>query len=413
MKFVLIKEQAPERRVLLSPKQLLEIKKKYPQHQFLVESSPHRAFSDKEYTDLNLEVVATPQTLNADVYLGIKAIKLEKLQKNKTYFFFSHTTKMQSYNKEYLKGLYRKGITFYDYENLINLKNQRRLLAFGYKAGYIGAYQSLRAYGMKHQSFTLPCPTLFSNTKELITAVQKIKLPKNLPIVVTGTGNVGYGVQDFLEGIGFEKQNSSEFLISNTDPTSKKLRFVQLKKSDYLKSKTNKKFEETDFLKNPSNYNNTFTKYIHNVELFIAAHYFHKNMPSFFTKEDLSKPDFKINTIGDLSCDPIEGPLPTTLKTTTAKAPIFGYHKKTHQEDDFLKSDTIAVMAIDHLPSLLPRASSTFFGEKFTKEIFPKLANNREDLCLEAACVLKNGKFTDKYQYLLGFLGDIEQNHSD
>jgi len=71
-------------RVLFSPKQLALIIQKYPQHEFIVESSDIRAFKDKEYTDLGIPVVTN--TNDADVFLGIKEVPLKALIYGQNYF---------------------------------------------------------------------------------------------------------------------------------------------------------------------------------------------------------------------------------------------------------------------------------------------------------------------------------------
>jgi len=397
LKFIFIKElkASGDARVLFSPKQLASIIKEYPKHQFVVQSSNTRAFSDKEYTKLGISVVENCN--DADVLLGIKEVPLEAIISNKTYLFFSHTTKMQPHNKAYLQGLKDSGITFYDYENFIN-EAGKRVISFGKNAGYIGAYQSIRTYGLKNNLYKLPSPSKFNLLEELSEAVKNIILP-SIKIVVTGTGNVGKGICDFLKIIGVEQVNSTDFLTVNYE----KPVFTQLSKKDYLVNKETKKYNEREFFNAPASYESTFVKYTKEAELFIAGHYYHKGMPLFFTKKEIQNSSFKINTIGDISCD-VKAPLPTCLRPSTPSEPIYGYHKINENECNYLNKDCIAVMAVDNLPCELARASSIDFGNQFMEYLLKEFINNIESAKIAEACVLSNGVFTEKYKYLDTFL---------
>ena len=397
MKFALLRERKAtgDKRALFSPQQLADIIKKYPQHTFVVEPSPTRCFSDQSY--LKAGITVTDKIEDCDVFWGIKEIPLEYLISNKTYFFFSHTTKKQIHNKAYLKGLVNKKITFYDYENLTNDHNQR-LVAFGKNAGQIGAYHAIRTYGLKHQLFKLPKPYECNTINELSFFASKNNLP-NTKIVVTGTGNVGKGIAQFLNNLGLKKVTPNEFLKQNY-PTAV---YTQLSKKDYLCHKQTQHFNLEDFKQNPSNYKSDFLKYTQIATILITGHYYEAGMPLFFTKEELKSANFKINTIADISCD-ISAPVPTCLRTSTPKNPIYGYNKKTDKEDDFLKKESIAVMAVDNLPCELPVSSSIDFGTQFINHVLPKITQNLDHPTLQKACVLKNGIFTKKYNYLSDFI---------
>ncbi len=397
MKFALIKElkKTGDARVLFSPEQLAGVIKKYPEHQFVVQSSITRAFSDKEYRDLNILVVENID--DADVLLGIKEVPLEALIPNKKYFFFSHTTKMQPHNRAYLEGLKKANITFYDYENFINKKGQR-LISFGKNAGQIGAYQAIRTYGLKNNLFKIPSPSKLTSFANLLAEVRKIKIPP-IKIVVTGTGNVGRGIHEFLNLIGVEQIKSDAFINEN----NLKPVFTQLSKKDYLIDKETKSYNEVAFVKRPETFDSTFYKYAKKADLLIAGHYHHTGMPLFFTKKEIRNKDFKINTIADISCD-VHTPLPTCLRPSTPSNPNYGYHKFHESESDFLDIDSIAIMAVDNLPCELPRATSIDFGNQFIDELLEDLVNDLESEKMQKACVLKNGMFTKAYAYLEAFL---------
>ena len=152
MKFALIKERKnpPDRRVVFSPQALEKLKTDFPEAELVVESSDIRVFNDSEYSDLGFTV--SEDVTDADVMLGVKEVPISALIPNKSYFFFSHTIKKQPYNRDLLRAILDKNITMYDHETIVNEKNNR-LIGFGYYAGVVGAYNGLRAYGLKYGNF--------------------------------------------------------------------------------------------------------------------------------------------------------------------------------------------------------------------------------------------------------------------
>ena len=98
MKIGIIKEykNPPDKRVVFSPSMCLETKKKFPEIEFFVERSDIRCFTDSEYESIGVKVVS--DLSNCEVFIGVKEVPIEKLIRDKKYFFFSHTIKKQLYN---------------------------------------------------------------------------------------------------------------------------------------------------------------------------------------------------------------------------------------------------------------------------------------------------------------------------
>lgn len=65
---------------------------------------------------------------------------------DKTYMFFSHTHKGQSYNMPMLQNILDKNITLLDYE-LLKDQDSRRLVQFSRFAGYAGMIDGLHSLG--------------------------------------------------------------------------------------------------------------------------------------------------------------------------------------------------------------------------------------------------------------------------
>ena len=134
MKIGIIREaKVPEDyRVALTPNEIVSLQQQFANAEFVVQSSPTRAYSDEEYRSKGVTV--RDNIDDCDLLLGIKEAKVETLLPNKHYFFFGHIAKMQPYNKPLLQKMIAQKITFSDYEYLVDDKNQR-LCAFGWWAG--------------------------------------------------------------------------------------------------------------------------------------------------------------------------------------------------------------------------------------------------------------------------------------
>ena len=63
----------------------------------------------------------------------------------------------------------------------------------------------------------------------------------------------------------------------------------------------------------------------------------------------------------------------------------------------------IAVMAVDNLPSELPREASEEFGNNVISEILPYLIDE-DDGRIDRATTASNGKFFPKFSYLNQFI---------
>jgi len=63
----------------------------------------------------------------------------------------------------------------------------------------------------------------------------------------------------------------------------------------------------------------------------------------------------------------------------------------------------IAVMAVDNLPSELPREASEEFGNSIISEVLPYLIN-KDDGRISRATTALQGKFCSKFSYLENFI---------
>ena len=159
-----------DRRVPLTPKQAKDLQEKFNNAEVFIQPSDIRCFSDKEYQDLCINI--REDLSNCDILLGVKEIKLPALIPGKTYYFFSHTTKMQEYNRKLLQEIIRKKITLVDYEHLTDINNIR-LIAFGYWAGVVGAYNGIIGWGRRTGRYDIKPAHNCLNMKEMFSELDK------------------------------------------------------------------------------------------------------------------------------------------------------------------------------------------------------------------------------------------------
>lgn len=387
-----------DNRVALTPSQVAKLNQEYPDSEIVVQSSEIRAFSDEEYRKEGVKVV--DNVSDCDVLFGIKEAKISTLLPNKHYVFFGHIAKMQEYNRPLLQAFLNKGITFTDYEYLVDDHNIR-LCAFGWWAGVVGVYYTLRGYGLKTKEFELPKPDLKFTLEQLILNLKNIKLPK-VKLLVTGAGRVSQGAQYVLEKIGAVKVSEKEYL-KDTDITNL---IYSVADADLLvKRKDGEDFTWDDFIKNPQEYESDFMRWAKYTDVLICAHFWAPDAPVYLSSEDLRSSDNRIRMIGDVTCD-IMGSIKSTIRPATHAEPYYDYNPLTEKEELlFANKDNITVEAVDTCPNALPMDASEFFGNMLIPHVFiPLLEGHGEDSkVIERATIVKDGKLTERFSYLKDF----------
>jgi len=398
MKFAIIKERKnpPDRRVVFSPETLAEAREKFPEAEFVVESSDIRVFPDEAYAKLGFTV--TNDVSDADVMIGVKEVPIENLIPNKKYFYFSHTIKKQPYNRKLLKAMLEKNIEMYDHETIVK-QSGARLIGFGRYAGLVGAYNGFRALGLRDGLFNLPKVETLADLEEVKAELDKITIP-NIKILLTGTGKVAYGAKEILDHLGIKQVSDALYLTSEfTEPV-----YVMADVMEYAKRKDGKVGDKYKFYKDPTGYESNFMPYAKQTDYFIAGHFYGNNAPYLFTREDAKHPDFRINLVADVSCD-IDGPVASTIRPSTIADPFYGYNPQTEQEVAFDAEGAITVMAVDNLPCELPKDASEGFGETFVEHVIPAFFNNDERGILKRAKITTaDGKLTERFKYLQNYV---------
>ncbi|MHA1540799.1 MAG: saccharopine dehydrogenase [Alphaproteobacteria bacterium] len=341
-----------EKRTALIPKHVVELIK--AGHKITVENSSERIFKDEEYKKVGCEIASAGswKTAPKDAFiLGVKEI--EETQKIITHkqIHFAHVYKNQTgWEKDLAR--YKNGeALLYDLEFLTNADG-RRVAAFGFSAGVTGVLVSLLIWCQKEQGQTpsFKIKSFYESKEEVIAFLEKEfqKIGRKPTAMVIGAlGRVGLGSVDILEECG-----------------------IRTIKWDVKDTKKGGPFYE-----------------ILDHDIFVNSVYLTKKIPYFLTKEML-KENKKLSIIADISCDPNgpNNPLPVYDDITT-----FGNPSVRVLEGEA----PIDVMAIDHLPSFLPRESSIEFSTQLLPHIKNLLDGNDENSVWKRAENLYNNKINE------------------
>ncbi len=419
-----------ERRSALPP----EYVKKLTQQgiKVYVESSPKRIFDDEEYKMAGAFI--SKSLADCPVIFGVKEMPVSYFEEGKTYVFFSHVIKGQPYNMPMLKRMMEKKVNLIEYEKITDNKG-RRLIFFGRFAGLAGMINSLWSFGqrLKEQGLETPFARLqqshrYNSLAEAGTAVKEVGeliraegLPEELmPFTIgfTGYGNVSRGAQHIANLLPAVEITPGELLnLKHSGKYSNKLVYkVVFKEKDLSRPKDpDAHFELQDYYDHPEKYENDFEQYAPHLSILMNCMYWDDRYPRLLTKDFLEKHylngNMKMKVIGDVTCDP-DGSVECTFKGTEIEDPVFVYDPVKRETQMGFRGNGLLVMAVDILPSELPRESSESFGEALV-DFVPAIA--RADYSrgfdelelppeIKRALILHNGELTPDYQYIKEYL---------
>ena len=394
MKIGLIREGKvpPDKRVPLTPKQCSYLKNKYPNLDVVVQPSVVRAYPDSDYINEGIEL--TEDLSSCDLIMGVKEVNIQDLIPGKKFMFFSHTIKKQAHNQKLMRALLDKQIEMIDYEVLKDASN-KRIIGFGRYAGIVGTYNAFLTLGLKDGTYTLKPAHQCHDRKEMEAELKKVILPKDFKIVLTGFGRVGHGAREIIDLIPIKEVTPEEFMHTTFEHPV----FTHLEVGEYYAPKDGSEFIKAHFYSNPEKYTSTFGRFVSVADMYIPCHFWSNRSPLILTNDDLLRPDRRLRVVADISCD-TNGPIACTIRASKISDPIYGYNPLTGQEEDFLKPDVLAVMAVDNLPCELPKDASEYFGNELIKLVIPCFMDSDPDRILERATETKDGRLTHYFAYL-------------
>jgi len=415
-----------ERRVALVPEHVKELTEKGVEIE--VVRSDKRIFKNAEFEKVGAQLV--DEVTDSDVVIGVKEMPIGYFKKDKTYIFFSHTIKGQSYNMPLLQDIMHSGASLIDYEKIED-EEGRRLIFFGRFAGLAGMINSLWSLGQRWKKMGVDTPFLklqqthhYNSLEEAKTVVKQIGvfiqengLPENLSpltIGITGYGNVSKGAQEILDLLPLVEVSPDELLtLKSSKDISNKVIYKTVFKEEHLSKPIDatKTFELQEYYDHPELFESQFEKYIAHMTVLMNCMYWDDRYPRIVTKNYIEKlykdGTPKLTVIGDVTCDP-DGSIEALHKGTEIEDPVFVYNPFTRQPAMGFEGEGLLIMGVDILPSELPREASQTFSNALIG-FLPEIVNANFDVSFEnlnlpspikKAMIVFKGKLTPDYEYL-------------
>ncbi len=390
-------KKPPDSRVPFTPEQIITLRKAYPVSEFFIQPSGIRCFSDEEYKAMDIQL--SEDLSFCDILIGIKEVDPMTFIAGKTYMFFAHVGKRQHHNRDMFIKMSENGITLIDYEYLVTDTGER-IVAFGRWAGIVGAFNGLRAYGLRTKRYNLKPAHQCRDLKEMWSLLKNADPEPGLKIILTGEGRVAGGVVETLLKCRIKQVTPEDFLTREFGYPV----FCQIGPQYYTSHRNGYSFSFTHFMSYPAEYHSSFLPFARAADILITGHYWDPGSPVLFTKEDMKNPDFRISVIADVTCD-VNGSVPSTIRTSSISDPFYGYDPVTGSEDpQFWKQNVVTVMAVDNLPGELPRDASVDFGRQLMKKVIDELITGSSSPTIDRATILREGKLSPKFSYLSDYL---------
>ncbi|MFZ1453834.1 MAG: alanine dehydrogenase, partial [Ferruginibacter sp.] len=179
--------------------------------------------------------------------------------------------------------------------------------------------------------------------------------------------------------------------------------YVHLKGVDLYAHKETGKYNRNDFHTNPQNYHCRFTDYMNDTDILINGIYWEKNIPRLFEMADIKKPNFRIQTIADIT-DDFNGSVPCNLGDGTIADPVYGVDKSSFEKTAPYLPNSVDVMAVGNLPNELARDASRYFGEQLIKFVLDDIRLGGSKLINNATLIFE-GKLNEPYGYMKDYAG--------
>jgi hypothetical protein len=127
----------------------------------------------------------------------------------------------------------------------------------------------------------------------------------------------------------------------------------------------------------------------------------------------MQAPDFQLKVIADISCDIApDSSVPSTLRASTIAEPVYGFDPVSGLETRAFHAGSVDMMAIDNLPSELPRDASAFFGKQLIDNILPELLHVGDSAIIHRGTIAADGNLTEPFAYLFDYVNETASIHS-
>ncbi|SMX23324.1 saccharopine dehydrogenase [Boseongicola aestuarii] len=307
-------------------------------HDVTVEDDPTRSIGVSGYREAGAQIVTAGGWVDAPkdaVICGLKELPDDGTPLVHRHIMFGHAYKGQADGAVLLERFRAGAGTLLDLEYLTET-NGRRVAAFGVWAGFAGAAVSLIGWAAAQAGQPCPPARTFA-TADAMTDFVRDALGGAKPsvIVIGALGRVGTGARDLCDRLG-----------------------LPVTAWDMAETASGGPFPE-----------------ILAHDVFLNCILASPGVPVFVPRDALEA-DRRLQMIGDIACDPSSdfSPVKVYDRTTTWEAPVLRVHEVP----------VLDVMAIDNLPSMLPREAS----EDFAGQLLPHLlAFDSDPSCVWARAV--------------------------
>ncbi len=291
-----------------------------------LEESPTRILPSGDFAQAGAGIApegSWPEAPREAIIFGLKELPEDGTPLPHRHIMFGHAFKGQSAGQVLLDRFASGGGALYDLEYLVDADG-RRVAAFGYWAGYAGAAVSVLAWAAQQQDGVCPPVSTWRHADDMLddvrAALNATGTERPDALVIGALGRVGRGARDLCAA-------------------------MQIRVNEWDMAETAHGGPFPEILEH---------------ELFFNCILAGPRTPVFVTP-DAPEAERRLRVIGDIACDPDSdfNPVQVYDRATGWDAPVLRVHD----------APPLDVMAIDNLPSLLPRESS----EDFAGQLLPYL----------------------------------------
>ncbi|HAV08169.1 MAG TPA: saccharopine dehydrogenase [Rhodobacteraceae bacterium] len=295
-------------------------------YRLTVEESRTRAIGLEGYRAAGAEIAAEgswPEAPRDAIIFGLKELPEDGTPLPHRHILFGHAYKGQSAGRTLLERFKAGGGTLYDLEYLVD-ESGRRVAAFGYWAGFAGAAVTVKAWLAQQWDQVCGPVGAYASRDALVAELEEelAVLGGRLPsaLVIGALGRVGRGASDLCEALS-----------------------MPVTRWDMAETASGGPFPE-----------------VLEHDIFLNSILAMPGCPVFVPAEATGAAR-RLSAIGDIACDPTSdfSPVKVYDRTTTWEEPVIRVHD----------APPLDVMAIDNLPSMLPKESS----EDFAAQLLPHL----------------------------------------
>ncbi|KAJ3235224.1 hypothetical protein HDU78_005295 [Chytriomyces hyalinus] len=409
-----------ERRVPLTPEHVERLVDELGAN-VLVQPSMKRVIPDEKYKEAG--AVVQEDISSADIIIGVKEVPIADLVRDKTYMFFSHTYKGQRYNMPLLKSIMDKKIRLVDYE-LMKDDTGKRLVQFSRFAGYAGMMDGLNGLGHKllaqgYGSPFMACGMTYmyrclADARLDLVRTGQVIMDDGLPrefgpmiFVFTGKGNVTKGALHVFKCLPHEwvKPEDLKALVENKNYDNRKVYGCQVDMADYLVRKKGGRFNRSEYLTNPEQYDSIFhEKIAPYATMIVNGIFWDEKYPRLLTKAQIKKlaleDRLRLLQLADISCD-IGGSFEFMSHSSTIDAPFFSYEPISGKTHDGIEAKGVTIMSIDNLPTEMPLEASAYFSDALYKQVKRMVQGNFDHPVIQGAMITdENGKLVKRHEGL-------------